>query len=46
MFLPMPAATPKIGAGAWIKGLFHVEQFREGGFTAEHPRRPVKWKIM
>jgi hypothetical protein len=39
-------ATPEIGAGEWISGLFHVEQFIKSRFIPDDSRESAAWKIM
>jgi len=39
-------ATPEIGAGAWISGLFHVEQFIKDRSIADDSAYSATWKIM
>jgi len=37
---------PDFGAGAWISGLFHVEQLNGDCFIPDDLRGFVKWKNM
>jgi len=39
-------ATPNIGAGAWISGLFHVEQSSLARSSVDDRVRSAGWKIM
>jgi hypothetical protein len=39
-------AMPVVGAGAWINGLFHVEQLAKGRFIPDDLAYAAMWNIM